>query len=111
MPDPLLSDRIPAVRDEHWENASNDTTVAGCSYSVATPVPKNADSLCRQVQACRLMGIVQDVVRQPYEEDPSALRARVFHVDRLLQEGLGKLLFDCDGSCTQYCGPISMLVA
>jgi hypothetical protein len=85
--------------------------VPGCSYTVSSIVPKNADSFCRQIQSSRLMGIVQDVIRTPFEDDPVAMRVKVFHVDRLLQEMLAKLLFDCDGGCTQFCGPLSLCIS
>jgi hypothetical protein len=111
MPEPYLDDSLPAVRDVFWENSDDDTIVPGSNYTVSGFVPKDADSFCRQVQASRLMGIVQEVIRIPYENNPAEMRERVFEVDKLLQESLGKLLFDCDGGCTQYCGPISLCVA
>lgn len=111
MPDPLLSDPLPSVRDEYWEDSKNDEPVSGCFYTVSTTIPKNSDSFCRQVQASRLMGIVQDVLRQPYEDNPPVIRERIFHVDCQIKEALTKLIFDCNGTATQYCGPISLLVA
>lgn len=111
MPEPSMDDALPAVRDVFWENSDDDSLVPGSSYLVSGFVPKDADSFCRQVQASRLMGIVQQVIKIPYENDPNTMRDRVFDVDRLLQDCLGKLLFDCDGGCTQYCGPISLCVA
>jgi hypothetical protein len=109
-PNPLEDDFLPGVYDADWESSSDDTPVPNCSYTVSSILPKDADSFAREVQSSRLMGIVQDVIRTPFEVDPAATRARVLQVDRLLQEALGKLLFDCDGGCTQFCGPISMCI-
>ncbi|KAF2427178.1 hypothetical protein EJ08DRAFT_366111 [Tothia fuscella] len=111
LPEPSLEDALPAVRDEYWDHSDDEASVPGSSYIVSSFVPKDADSFCRQVQASRVMGLVQALIRIPYENDPAVIRGRVFEVDRLLQNELGKLLFDCDGGCTQYCGPISLCVA
>jgi hypothetical protein len=110
MPNPSLDDPLPSVSDSVWENSDDDLPVPGGTYVVSSIVPKDADSFCRQVQASRLMGIVQEVIRVQYDKAPAATRARVFEVDRMLQETLGRLLFDCDGGCTQYCGPISLCI-
>jgi hypothetical protein len=110
-PDPLLTDFLPSIHDADWDSSSNDMPVSGNVYTVSSILPKEADSFARQVQCSHLMGLVRDVIHTPFEDDPVGTRTRVFQVDRLLQEALGKLLVDCDGGCTQFCGPISLCIA
>jgi hypothetical protein len=109
-PNPLEDDFLPGVYDADWDSSSDEAPVPNCSFTVSSILPKDADSFPREVQSSRLMGLVQDVIRTPYADDPAATRARVLQVDRLLQKALGKLLSDCDGGCTQFCGPISMCI-
>jgi hypothetical protein len=111
MPDPLVTDFLPCIHDAEWDSSSNEMLVPGNFYIVSSLLPKDADSFGRQVQCSRLMGLVRDVIRTPFEDDPVGMRAQVFQLDRLLQEALAKLLFDCDGGCTQFCGPISLCIA
>lgn len=109
---PTLDDILPSVKEEYWTDASLNDEYLSSSYSqlVSSQLPKWAHSFARQAQSARLMSMVQDLLRYRFEDDPAGMRAKILKVDQLLQENMAKSLFDCNGNCTQHCGPISMSI-
>jgi hypothetical protein len=112
MPIPTLDDILPSVKEDYWTNlcACDEYLSAAYFQTISDQLPKWAHSFARQAQSARLMLMVQDLLRNRFEDDPSAMRVKILELDQLLQENIGKLLADCDGNCTQHCGPISMSI-
>ncbi|QDS76829.1 hypothetical protein FKW77_002943 [Venturia effusa] len=113
MPIPALNDILPSVKDDYWTDASlNDEYLSPAYFQpVSSQLPQWAHSFSRQAQSARLMLMVQDVLRHRFEDDPAGMRAKILEVDQLLQENMAKSLFDCNGNCTQHCGPISASIS
>lgn len=112
MPTPTLGDILPSVKEDYWTDASLNDEYLSSVYAqpVSSQLPKWAHSFARQAQSARLMSMVQDLLRYRFEDDPPGMRAKILKVDQLLQENMAKSLFDCNGNCTQHCGPISMSI-
>jgi hypothetical protein len=112
MPTPSLDDILPSVKEDYWTDARlNDEYLSSAYFqSVSSQLPKWAHSFARQAQSARLMSMVQDLLRNRFEDDPAGMRTKILKVDQLLQENMAKSLFDCNGNCTQHCGPISMSI-
>lgn len=112
MPIPTLDDILPSVKEDYWTDASLNEEYLSPAYaqSVSSQLPNWAHSFARQAQSARLMSMVQDLLRYRFEDDPAGMRAKILKVDQLLQENMAKSLFDCNGNCTQHCGPISMSI-
>ncbi|TID20151.1 putative fungal-specific transcription factor [Venturia nashicola] len=113
MPIPTLDDILPSVKEDYWTDASlNDEYLSLAYYQpVSSQLPQWAHSFARQAQSARLMCMVQDLLRYRFEDDPAGMRTKILKVDQLLQENMVKSLFDCNGNCTQHCGPISMAIS
>jgi hypothetical protein len=56
------------------------------------------------------MYMVQKILRERFDDSPDLIVSRIEHLDNLIVSGLGSLLVDCTGKCTEYCGPISFLI-
>lgn len=112
MPVPMLDDILPSVKEDYWTETSLNDEYLSSAYSrpLSSQLPSWAHSFARQAQSARLMMLVQDLLRYRFEDDPVGMRAKILDVDQLLQENMAKSLFDCNGNCTQHCGPISMSI-
>jgi len=112
MPIPSSDDILPSVREDYWTDPSANDEYLSSAYfqTISSQLPKWADSFARQAQSACLMLMVQDLLRNRFEDDPIAMRAKILKLDQLLQVNMAKSLFDCNGNCTQHCGPISMSI-
>jgi hypothetical protein len=110
FPVPSPDDRLPSASDADYENAIDEMPSLSTSFVVQSKLPTWADNFSRQGQSVRLMYMVQKILREQFDDSPDLMISRIERLDNLIVSGLGGLLADCNGKCTQYCGAISFCI-
>lgn len=103
FPVPSPDDVLPSILDSDYDESLAELPATSTGFLVQSRLPNWADGFSRQGQAIRLLYMVLNLVREPFDRCPDLMLSRIEHLDSLIVTALGNLLADCNGKATQYC--------